>query len=367
MIDFVGTCVDRNTRVGQLRQRAVRASRRMYLPEYRLFAFRIRRTRQGNILEGLSRRYTAIVLLGLKNVSAATARYVLAGQSPSEVLARLGQDIDTMQDLGEIALSLWAARLWDEPWVDKALRRLEALEPELASWPTVEKAWALSALSIPSRRVESPQLARKIAESLLTAFESGSGLFAHGPRGSWRSWLCGSVTCFADQVYPIQALAYYYMVSGDTTMIEPARLCAERLCELQGPAGQWWWHYDLRTAQVVERYPVYAVHQDSMTPMAFRALKDACGADYEGAVKLGLDWLESSPEISGSLIDPRDDFIWRKVSRHEPGKLVRILQASAVRIHPSLRMPLVESLFRPGYIDFESRPYHMGWILFASS
>ena len=366
MISFVETYVDRKTGLEQLRQRAVQSLRRMYVREHCLFAFHIRRTSHGNIVEGLSRRYTAIVLLGLKNASAATARYILAEDSPSDVLARLGQDIDTMQDLGEIALSLWAARVWNEPWVDKAMGRLAGLEANLASWPTVEKAWALSALSFPSSSAGDPRLARKIAESLLSSFEGESGLFAHGPRRSGRSWLCGPVTCFADQIYPIQALAYYYMASGNRAMIEPARLCAQHLCKLQGPAGQWWWHYDLRTEEVVERYPVYAVHQDSMAPMAFGALKQACGDDYENAVQLGLDWLESSPEISGSLIDPHDDFIWRKVARHDPGKLVRILQASAVRIHHSLRMPLVESLFPPGYVDFESRPYHMGWILFAS-
>ena len=81
------------------------------------------------------------------------------------------------------------------------------------------------------------------------------------------------MTCFADFVYPIQALSHYHMALGCPEAMDAATRCADRMCKLQGPAGQWWWHFDVRTGQGVERYPVYAVHQEAMAPMALRALR----------------------------------------------------------------------------------------------
>jgi hypothetical protein len=137
------------------------------------------------------------------------------------------------------------------------------------------------------------------------------------------------------------------------------------MCELQGPDGQWWWHYDVRTGRVIERYPVYAVHQHSMAPMALFALQDACGTDHTDAIVKSLKWLTTSPEIAGSLIDTQTGVIWRKVARREPFKVSRRAQALVSRLHPSLRMPGLDLAFRPCAIDHESRPYEMGWFVYV--
>jgi len=166
-------------------------------------------------------------------------------------------------------------------------------------------------------------------------------------------------------VYPIQALSHYYRAAGAVEAIDAAKRCAQRMCDAQGPDGQWWWHHDVRTGRVIEPYPVYSVHQDSMAPMALAALREACGQNHDPAIDRGLGWLGYSPEIAGSLIDAQADVIWRKVARREPGKLSRRIQALSSRLHPALRMPLVDRVFPPGRVDHESRPYHMGWILHA--
>jgi len=51
--------------VRKLRSIAIHSLARMYRPEEQLFAFRLRRNGQGEVLEGVSRRYTAIALIGL--------------------------------------------------------------------------------------------------------------------------------------------------------------------------------------------------------------------------------------------------------------------------------------------------------------
>lgn len=345
-----------------LREIALRALARMYRRRQGMFAFRLRRKNGQDVLEGTSVRYTAIALIGLAGQPEDVATGVLAGEGPMDVCSRLLKQVETFQEVGEVALTLWAARVLGHPDAPKALQRLRAMDPIHESCPTVELSWCLTSLACAGALADK-QLAAAICERLLASFNRRTGMFPHWPAGSKAPFLRRHVSCFADFVYPIQAMAYYHMVSSHDAAIDVARWCAACMCELQGPSGQWWWHFDVRTGRVVERYPVYAVHQDAMAPMALAALAEASGDEHTRAVQAGLAWLRHVPEIGGSLIDAEADLIWRKVARHEPGKLVRGLQASASRLHPALRVPGVTLAFRPGWIDYESRPYHMGWIL----
>jgi hypothetical protein len=257
------------------------------------------------------------------------------------------------------------------------------MDPVGGFFPTVELSWALTALVVEGSRTTDRALAEEIARRLVSSFNPRSCLFPHWPEGAARPWFRSHVTCFADFVYPVQALSHFHRTVGSSQAIEAAQRCADRICRLQGPAGQWWWHYDVRTGRLIEGYPVYSVHQDAMAPMALAALRDAGGDAMTEAAWKGMEWLGSPSELSTAagcggqggatglpqhrlaLIDRDEDLIWRKVARHEPGKFVRSAQAAASRLHPAFRVPGLGLLFRPGFIDYESRPYHMGWILHA--
>jgi hypothetical protein len=103
-----------------------------------------------------------------------------------------------------------------------------------------------------------------------------------------------------------------------------------------------------------------------MAPLALTALADASGRSFEAPVLRGLSWLESAPELGGrSLIDRPADLVWRKVARHEPRKLARTLQAGVSRLHPRFRLPGLDAVLPPGAVDYEDRPYHLGWVLHA--
>jgi hypothetical protein len=237
-------------------------------------------------------------------------------------------------------------------------------DPVNSACPTVEAAWTLSAAAAAPDPARSP-LGRALAARLSRAFSRESALFPHD-LGEPRVRSRAHVSCFADLVYPVLALASWGKTVGDHTAIECARLGAEAICRHQGPDGQWWWHYDYRTGRLLERFPVYAVHQDSMAPMALLAAGDAAGVDFDQSIGAGLGWLFSAPELrGGSLIDRRAGLVWRKVARREPAKLSRYLQAGASRLSPSLRAPGLDAIFPPDAIDYEDRPYHLGWVLYA--
>jgi hypothetical protein len=352
--------------VGILRSIAVNSLARMYRPEKKLFSFRLRKKEREEILEGISRRYTAIALIGMAGEDRHITSEVLKKHSPQEVCERLLDDCGQSQELGEVALTIWAARVLGHKNAKKALTRLKLMEPTKGLYRTVELSWALTALVAGDGEPADVPLAKKIADSLMDSFNSQSAIFPHTPTRQGLSSLRSHVSCFADFVYPIQALSNYYKKTADSNAVEIADRCAECMCKLQGPQGQWWWHYDVRTGRIVEHYPVYSVHQDSMAPMALFALADACGKkDYSEAIEKSLNWLTNPPEIQDSLIDRERNVIWRKIARREPFKLVRKMQAVASYLHPAFRMPGADFLFPAVSIDYESRPYHMGWILYA--
>jgi hypothetical protein len=337
----------------------------MYRPEEQLFAFRLRRNDEGEVLEGVSRRYTAIALIGLAGEDQHIAAEVLNNHSLNDVCDRLLNDVYETKDLGEVALTTWAARALGHSKASIAVKALQPMEPGQRPYPTIELSWALTALVFGSCEVTDMALAERIANALMTSFKWESGLFPHGPARKGMAALGAHVSNFADFVYPIQALSYYHKASGDTKAAEVACCCAEHMCKLQGIEGQWWWHFDVRTGRVVERYPVYAVHQDAMAPMALFALSKACGQNHCDSIEKGLRWLVNPPEKAGTLIDAERNVIWRKVARREPRRLVRKLQAAASGLHSALRMPGVDVCFPPVSTDYESRPYEMGWILHA--
>jgi hypothetical protein len=173
------------------------------------------------------------------------------------------------------------------------------------------------------------------------------------------------VGSFADQVYPIQALARLHQSADDPEALEAATSVAAGICAVQGDAGQWWWHYDSRTGDVVEGYPVYSVHQHAMAPMALLDLADAGGPYHIDAICRGVRWLSDPPETGECLVPDEPAVTWRKVARSDPRKAVRGLRAASTWIRPGMRISTLDRVFPPGTVDHECRPYELGWLLFT--
>lgn len=349
--------------ISRLRTLSFEMLHRMYVPSERLFVFRLQRDGDQLVPQGISLRYTAITLLGLAGESREALRVALHGDDPLAVCDRLAQAVVTTDNVGDVALALWAAHRIGYANLDPIRERMLALKPLDGVCTTVELSWVLMASCVDPKLAESG-FVHRAATRLVSAFNPASGIFPHVV-GAVPSGLRAHVSCFADFVYPIQALAAYHEMSGDGASLAAATRCADQACHTQGPDGQWWWHFDARTGEVVERFPVYTVHQHGMGPMALFALEAAGGPVYADAVERSLGWLTYAPEIGRSLIDEEAKVIWRKVARKEPRKLARKLQAVASYAHPSMRAWGVDAVLPARVVDYECRPYELGWLLFA--
>jgi len=317
------------------------------------------------VLEGESVRYGAIVALGASRLAENDQRALLHGETARDLAMTVVEQCVGSGDHGAIALAVWAgAETGALSEGSEVLTALADLVVTDAVTATVDTAWALTALLASRDLGYVDVLARRLVERLLAA-QGDDGIFPHILPPGPVSRLRRHVGCFADQVYPIQALARYHAMTADPGALQAANRCAARICALQGTEGQWWWHYDSRTGRVVEGYPVYSVHQHAMAPMALSELYQAGGQDCSTFIAAGLAWLDARPETTDHLVSPDLPVVWRKVGRHEPPKAVRRVRAVSTALHPRVRLGWLDRIFPANRVDHECRPYELGWLLYA--
>ncbi len=252
-----------------------------------------------------------------------------------DLVGHLAKQIDEISGLGDAALVCWAAAESGHADLGHALQRLAALDQPERPVDVVSAAWVVSAL-VAARPVADVERHLAMARQRLLAAR-GPAIYPHttGPATPWYRAHVGS---FADQVYPIQALARLHRSADDPEALAVAGTVARAICSAQGAGGQWWWHYDSRTGAVVEGYPVYSVHQHAMGPMALLDLADAGGDGHLDAIRRGLRWLAGPPEGRSAtgvqLVLDEPPITWRKVARADHRKVVRGLRAASTRIVP---------------------------------
>jgi hypothetical protein len=351
----------RETRVAHLVDLAIRGLEPMYDEETSLFCHRLKQTSSGNVREGISQRYTVMTLLGLLRAESAGHRSPVNIEATVDALYRNTEWVDNIGDLG---LLLWLSAVSSRKLnsfyatfdLESALRKYADARKRL----TMELAWFLIGLASASRadakrRPYIEPLARQ-TYALLQSNQGKYGLCGH--MAKWKSLAGaarGHVGSFADQVYPIFAMSHFGQVFGAEEASQNALRCAREICKLQGPLGQWWWHYDSVTGRVAGRYPVYSVHQHGMAPMALFAAQETCNADFHEPIFKGLGWIRQANEMRQDLEDESSSVIWRCVCPPKSASHFRRVSALMGQEGPPATLRIVH----------ECRPYELGWLLYA--
>jgi hypothetical protein len=337
----------------------------MFDQENQLFCHRRWLSPSGPVNEGLSRRYTMITLLGVMQSEVNGLPALLDHKT---ILRGLVKDIHWLDNMGDLGLLLWTCavaqpEIVTDPGTSLTLQDVFR-HPDARQRTTMELAWLLAGLA--HRKLSLRANARDHADTAFEAYkllmqnQGPHGIFGHSARYRSASGLVrGHIGSFADQVYPIYALAKFGQAFGLEPALKAAQKCAEAICRMQGPLGQWWWHYDAKKGRVFERYPVYAVHQDGMGPMALFALGDALQTDFSEPIYRGLAWISGNNELGRDLRDSSSGMIWRSVYRPASWKTRRD------EVRELLRPRRIAEPIDDLKILFECRPYHLGWLLYA--
>jgi hypothetical protein len=339
---------------------AIRGIESMYDPEKGLFCHRLRKTSEGLLPEGISHRYTIMTLLGLLRAHSSGLR------PPVDIEAtvdRLFDDTVWIDNVGDLGLLLWLCAATSRERL-RQFHKIFDLAGALNRFPdarrgfTMELSWFLTGLVYASKLEQTADLERLAHETyrLVRLNQGQHGLLGH--MAKWHSMagvVRGRVGSFADQVYPIFAMAHFSEVFGHQEARDNALRCARAICSLQGSLGQWWWHYDSATGRVVEHYPVYSVHQHGMAPMALLALRETFGADFDTHIYGGLSWISGANELHQDLEDDDAGVAWRCIQPPKSNPYAAGLRALMGK----------EPSQGPLHILYECRPYELGWLLYA--
>jgi len=356
---------DVHATVQHLVMTAVAGLLQMFDQQRQLFCYRLKTTERGLVREGISRRYSVITLLGLHQLEQAGLTSPIATEAVRNALT---VNTDWVDNIGDLGLLVWLCalsapeslvELESRLGVASALARYRDARQGL----TMELAWFLSGLShwVLAQPEKLPNL-RTLAfktYGMLRNNRGRGGVFGHlADKGSTAGWVRGRIGSLADQLYPIYAMAKFSEAYQEGGAAQEALNCARVLCEAQGPLGQWWWHFDALSGRVVEKYPVFSVHQHGMGPMTLFALGDAVRVDFSPWIYRGLQWINSENELGFDMEDASANVIWRSI--YQPA-FKRSWNAAF-----NMRAGREECESRNGLrVLFECRPYELGWLLYA--
>jgi hypothetical protein len=288
----------------------------LYDPDSALVARKIRLEDGERLLIGSDPFYSAVCLLGLLHDGSADAPApgVTLGRALDALHAGLSEQ--NLPRLGGAVL--WASATADDGRAVELLARISRSRFQM--WSSMDLGLLLTgALSTMERFRTSAHVGGMLADAaaaeLLDRFSEPAGLFEWSrPFSSPRSVLHRRLTSFASQVYPLHGLAHHAVHRGDAATSALATV-ARKVAESQGPLGQWWWLYSARSGDVVEGYPVYTVHQESMAFMGLLPVHLLGLAGFDEHLGRGLDWVFGQNELGRPLVSEEGEFISRCIQR----------------------------------------------------
>ena len=315
--------------------------------------------------EAASQKRTVIALLGLKCLSDS------GRQQPFDLASienSVFQDKSWIEGVGDLGVLIQFAAEYNPNRLALLADRFD-LESALSSFPDGREARtaALSSFlaGISHAKLSSPDSLPDLTDAavdtyhLLQENQGPGGIFAHaGLPGLLQQPFSNRFGTIADQMHAIYALTTFARAFGIEEPLADALNCANTIRALQGDKGQWWFLYDKRSSQTVNRYPVRSICQNGMAPMALLALAEATGQNFDDAICSGLSWVGGANELGVDLRDWQHGVIWDSI---EPRSRITNFCDSALNlIHCSRKSP-DENL----RVRFEARPDHFGWLLYA--
>lgn len=349
------------TLIADLYASATTALQRCYSGESLPYAIRIGSESRSRVDGRESLRYALIAAIGMgKDETMSELRDLLWSKARLRLSGTLG--------LGDLGLGLWAAVSTGD---QEVARRLAAevcaviARDQHEGVPSSELSWAVIGMCEAHRQVADAAHdgAVVLHSELMRRYNQTTGLF-HTIVSRIRT-VRSCVASFADQVYPILALSTFGRVFDSSESLYVAVAVADVICGLQGRLGQWWWHYDVYGGRVSEEYPVFSVHQDSMAPMVLMDVDAVAGSDHWSHVVRGLEWLAGRNELGVGMIHPDEMVVYRSFERGNGNKLARVTRAMIVAAGLGRANKALSSTQVKLRINYEHRPYHSGWILYA--
>lgn len=308
----------------------------------------------------LAVRYTLTSLLGL-----ARAARTSAGPEVGEIAARVEsferRQGGRMGNLADVGLAvLLRTELDDAHGANEALKRLGSWDLRSPHLVMQDLAWALwGAVAAHRAGLAGAEDLARLLLSRVTELTSPGGLPFHSARRYRRR-----IVSFGAVTYYLRALHEAASALEDEDARLSFRAGLEITLALQGPLGDWPWMIDPVSGHALDRYPVFAVHQDSMAMLFLLPGLDRGLPGIEEAIDRSLDWALGRNELEVSMyVDEPVFFAYRSIERRERAARARRYLRSSVNVLTRRSAETLEA--RTLRLNPECRSYHLGWILYA--
>ena len=310
-------------------------------------------------------RYTINSLMGLQ--AAARERGDVDSndveQLTEKFLSRHGDRIATPADLGLLLVLLAEGNLFSRhaKEVLGGVRRV-ARGARISRLTMQDVSWMLWGACTAARvdLDDSAAIAAELGELILARFVDPVSRF---PRHDLRRYR-RDIVSFGAVTYFLRGMYELFRLTGDPRAKRAFEDGVRAVAAVQGDRGEWPWLISARRRIPLDFYPVFAVHQDSMS-MLFLLPALELGLPVAGHIERSFAWVLGRNELLTPMIR-NDPFVaYRSIERAErlprarryARSIPRSASGAADRAASSHRVR----------INSECRSYHVGWILYAWS
>jgi hypothetical protein len=200
--------------------------------------------------------------------------------------------------------------------------------------------------------------AAEIAETILARFVDPESLFPHHSLSRYRR----DVVSFGALTYFLRGMHEFASLTGDPRARRAFEQGVRAVIGVQGGRGEWPWLISVGRRIPLDFYPVFAVHQDSMSMLFLLPALDA-GLPVADVIERSFAWVLGDNELATPMIHADPFVAYRSIERAERFPRAR-------RYLRALPRSLAGRADRPAdgkgvRINPECRSYHVGWILYA--
>lgn len=133
----------------------------------------------------------------------------------------------------------------------------------------------------------------------------------------------------------------------------------------QGPYGEWPWLLSKGDGRPLDVYPVFSVHQHSMSLLFLLPAFEKGLQEAGDAIRRSLAWVAGDNQLHRPMVHDEPFLVYRSLERKSRAPRPRRFARALLTVASGRR----GGLAAPGKlrINTESRSYEMGWLLFALS
>lgn len=310
-------------------------------------------------------RYTINSLLGLQTAARESSDVDQddVDRLTRTFLASHGARVATPADLGLLLVLLAEANGFSRDAKDTLARvrrvsrgaEVERLTMQDVSW----MLWGACAAADAGLR-DAAAVAAELGELILTRFVHPESLFPRHDLSRYRR----DIVSFGALTYFLRAMYELFSLTDDPRAARAFTEGVGAAARLQGDLGEWPWLISARRRIPLDFYPVFAVHQDSMS-MLFLLPALELGLPVAGEIERSFAWVLGRNELSTPMVATDPFVAYRSIERVERWPRAR-------RYARSLPRSATGAADRSGRssrvrINPECRSYHLGWLLYVWS